>query len=93
MHAAFRHTMTLYDLKSITLCHCSILTKNVQFYDLQMYTRALQPVATCRQSAYLHKTAIIIMTSFSLWCYSLLSWPRPAWRTNVHTDILPRLIY
>ena len=29
-------------------------------------TRALQPVATCRQSPYLHKPAIIIMTSFSL---------------------------
>ena len=28
-------------------------------------TRALQPVATCRQSPYLHKLAI--MTSFSLW--------------------------
>jgi len=26
----------------------------------------LQPVATCRQSPYLHKPAIIIMTSFAL---------------------------
>jgi len=29
-------------------------------------TRAVQPVATCRQSPYLHKQAIIIMTQFSL---------------------------
>jgi len=76
-----------------------------------LYTRALQPVATCRQSTYFHKPAIItvtsfslwrhswgsrlrrsqpatkaailIMTSFSLWRHSLLSWPRPALRTNV----------
>jgi len=33
---------------------------------LSTITRALQPVATCRQSPYLHKPAIIIMTSFSL---------------------------
>jgi len=30
-------------------------------------TRAVQPVATCRQSPYLHKPAIVIVTSFSLW--------------------------
>jgi len=30
-------------------------------------TGAVQPVATCRQSPYLHKPAIIIVTSFSLW--------------------------
>jgi len=28
--------------------------------------RALQPVATCRISPYIHKPVIIIMTSFSL---------------------------
>ena len=33
-------------------------------------TRALQPVATCRQLSYLHKPANIIMTSFSLWRHS-----------------------
>jgi len=82
-------------------------------------TRSLQPVATCRQSPYLHKPAIIIMasshydvicksrvvlaptalaapvlimTSFSLWRHSLLSWPRPALRTYV-ADTLPPLIY
>jgi len=33
-------------------------------------TRALQPVATCRQSPCLHKPAIIIVTSFSLWRHS-----------------------
>jgi len=32
-------------------------------------TRALQSMATCRQSPYLHKPAVIIMTSFSLWCH------------------------
>jgi len=31
------------------------------------------------------KPAILIMTSFSLRCRSLLSWPRPGLRTNVHT--------
>ena len=30
-------------------------------------TRAVQPVATCRQSPYLHKPAIVVVTSFSLW--------------------------
>jgi len=30
-------------------------------------TRAVQPVATCRQSPYLHKPAIAIVTSFSIW--------------------------
>jgi len=77
-------------------------------------TRALQPVATCRRSPYLHKPAIIIMmsshydvaslaptalaapvlimTSFSLWRHSLLSWPRPALRTYV-AGTLPRLVY
>jgi len=30
------------------------------------YTRALQPVATCRQSPYLHKPAVITVMSFSL---------------------------
>jgi len=28
--------------------------------------RAVQPVATCRQSPYLHKPTIVIVTSFSL---------------------------
>jgi len=28
-------------------------------------TRAVQPVATCRQSPYLHKPAIVIATSFA----------------------------
>jgi len=57
-------------------------------------TTALQPVATCRQSPYLHKPSIIMMTSFSLWRHSLLSWPRPALRTYVtyvRTDTLYRV--
>jgi len=35
--------------------------------ELLKSTRAVQPVATCRQSPYLHKPAIVIVTSFSLW--------------------------
>ena len=49
-----------------------------------IHTRALQPVATCRQSPYL-RPAIITVTSISLRRHSLLSWPRPALRTNVRT--------
>jgi len=30
-------------------------------------TREVQPVATCRQSPYLHKPPIVIVTLFSLW--------------------------
>jgi len=60
-------------------------------------TTALQPAATCRQSPYLHKPAIVIMTSFSLWWrHSLLCWLPPVLRKNVrtlHTDTLPRLVY
>ena len=33
-------------------------------------TRAVQPVATCRQSPYLHKPAVAIVTSISLWRHS-----------------------
>jgi len=44
-------------------------------------TRAVQPVATCRQSPYVHKPAIVIVSSFSLWRHSLLNWPRPPLRT------------
>ena len=59
-------------------------------------TRVVQPMAACRQSPYLHKPAIIVVMSFSLWHHLLLSWPRPALRTNVRTlrrDTLPRFIY
>ena len=64
-------------------------------------TRAVQPVATCRQSSYHHKPAIATVTSFSFWrlrlrlrrsqppfslCrHSLLNCPRPPLRTNVRT--------
>jgi len=44
--------------------------------------RALQPVATCRQSPYLHKQAIVIVTSFAT-----------ELATPTVTDTLPRLIY
>jgi len=41
---------------------------------------------------------VLIMKSFSLWCHSLLSWPRPqrdgrTYVRYVRTDTLPRLIY
>jgi len=42
-------------------------------YEPLCNTRALQRVAACRQLPYLHKPAIIIMTSFSLWRYSRIS--------------------
>ena len=47
-------------------------------------TRVVQPVATCRQSPYLHKPAIVIMTSISFWRHWRLSWPRPPLRTYGH---------
>jgi len=56
-------------------------------------TRTLQPVDTCRQSPYLHKPAIIIMTSFSLWRDSSVSrlWrsqpPLSLWRHS-HYDVI-----
>jgi len=34
---------------------------------LLFYIVLEQPVATCRQSPYLHKPATVIVTSFSLW--------------------------
>ena len=61
----------------ILLGFCCILTR----------TRAVQPVATCRQAPYLRKPATVIVTSS--WRHSLLSWSR----TYVRTDTLPRLIY
>jgi len=36
-------------------------------FGTSVVTRAAQPVATCRQSPYLHKPAIVIVTSFLLW--------------------------
>jgi len=46
----------------------SIRINNAQKASIK-YTRAVQPVATCRQSPYLHKPAIVIVivTLFSLW--------------------------
>jgi len=40
-----------------------------------IHTKVVQPVATCRQSPYLHKPAIVIVTSFSLWCLVTLAAP------------------
>ena len=61
--------------------------------------RALQPVATCRQSPYLHKPPIIIVTSLSLWLHShgdvIRYWAGHAQRyvkRTLRTDTLPRLI-
>jgi len=52
----------------------------------QIATIAVQPVATCRQSPYPHKPAIVIVTSIA----SELSTPTVI---DVHTDTLPHLIY
>jgi len=43
-------------------------------------------VATCRQSPYLHKPAIVIVTSFSLWHLSLRRSQPPfsLWRHSSH---------
>jgi len=55
-------------------------------------TRALQPVATCHQSSYLHKPAIVIVTSLSLWRHSRGAVSQPAsqlfslWR-HYHCDV------
>jgi len=53
---------------------------------------------TRRQSPYLHKPAIVIVTSFSLWRHShydvIGATPTVTdVRTNERTDTLPRLIY
>jgi len=69
------------------------------------YTKAVQPVATCRQSPYLHKPAIVIVTSFSLWRLAPTALATPVlimtsfslWRHSplraYVTDTLPCLIY
>jgi len=70
-----------------------LLNKHVyicsSLFSASCITREVQPVATCRQSsARLAPTAlaapVLIMTSFSLWRHSLLSWPRPALQTYGH---------
>ena len=45
-------------------------------------TTAVQPMATCRQSPYLHKPAIVTVTSFAT-----------ELATPTVTDTLPRLMY
>ena len=40
-------------------------------------TRTVQPVTTCRQSPYLRKPAIVIVTSFSLWRLALAALAAP----------------
>ena len=58
-------------------------------------------MATCWQSPYLHKPAIVIVTSLSLWCRSsiLITTSLAAelattpLQTYKHRDTLPRLIY
>jgi len=81
------------DVKSTTYClsiclsHATTNTRNdSNLHFLYMKdTRAVQPVATCCQSPYLHKPAIVTVTSFSLWRHSLLSWPHPLLQTYVRT--------
>jgi len=77
----------------------AVLFGTCKLFSFSSNTRAVQPVATCHQSPYLHKPAIVIvtlfslrrfaapvliMTSFSLWRHSLLSWPHPPLRTYKH---------
>jgi len=73
----------------------------------QLVTRALQPVATCRQSPYLYKPAIVIMTSFASLAPVVLAAPvliMTSFATELatcsitderalHTDTLARLLY
>jgi len=55
--------------------------------NLSFTTRAVQPVATCRQSPYLHKPAIVIVTSFSLWELRHSRPPFSSWRHS-HCDVI-----
>jgi len=55
-----------------------------------MITRSAQPVATCRQSPYLHKPAIVIVTSFANELVTPSVTDERTLRTYGH---LPRLIY
>jgi len=53
-------------------------------------TRVVQPMAACRQSPYLHKPAIVIVTSLSLWRLTLLRHSQPPfslWRHS-HCDVI-----
>jgi len=98
LEAAFYLWLTLFTQFCIW-CHVDYWAVDSYFLCPSLYftnflqSRALQPMATYRQSPYFHKPAIIIMTSFSLWRHLLLSWPHPALWTNLRTDTLPRLIY
>jgi len=44
-----------------------ILSKETHYFQISNITRVMQPVATCCQSPYLHKPAVVIVMSFSLW--------------------------
>ena len=65
---------------------CSTIPRLTVKFDL---TRALQPVATCRQSPYLHKPATVIVTSFA----TELATPSVTDVRYVRTDTLTCLIY
>ena len=70
---------------------CLVINLTCIIVSLNM-TRAVQPVTTCRQSPYLHKPAIVIVTSFSLWRLALWrSWrsqpPFSLWRHS-HCDVI-----
>jgi len=64
--ATERHIPYSAHLREVSVVS-SFALYTAEFSLLIIYTRALQPVATCRQSPYLRKPAIIIVTSFSLW--------------------------
>jgi len=58
-----------------------------QFSVVLYVTRVVQPVATCRQSPYLHKPAIVIVTSFPLWRHWRVSRLR-AHSFRCHYDVI-----
>ena len=53
----------------ITISIISVITIVIRLQFIN--TRAMQPVATCRQSPYLHKLAIVIVTSLIMTSFSL----------------------
>ena len=67
------NTITLYGENfraSVTVSEfAQLCSPQLDIWSQLHYTRALQPVATCRQTPYL-RPAIIVVTSFSLWRHS-----------------------
>ena len=66
LNTVFSVLITSY-AASVSLSIRWMATCCLLFGENLILTRAVQPVATCRQSPYLRKPAIVIVTSFSLW--------------------------